>query len=538
MLFSPSSSSSSSDAHRIDLHTYFIFWDMDDTSVKSCDNQVKNPHLLLPIKLFQSAAPNQQLGIMTNRAPSDLETDYTVNEYLALLRSFGIFILDEHVIFGGGTNAEQRNKEYHQLELAVDFIGKQIDALKLTEIGTELEQAQAILKTNLFAKIKAAKYHGKNHQLVEFLNRHYNEITQSFTFGSVHCSKKELIYGIVDDLATIATETQILGDGFLGIQASPGGNPPSRDKPVGDYYKDDYLFEVAEKIGLSQYTTALLMSKHAVGDAAPAMMKIAALLYAWHAFPDKIDLRDFKIFEKILSVEEFECIAKMLEYISRFANTHPDAHYRDVSELVACFRHWADTAFLEWASGRIVEIKREKFDLQAHFIAQTLSKSDIEGKDTSLSEKKKNWASGFLRKAKTTKMMRSSPQLTLSGASSSDVSSLSLEFKKGKELDEEQQEILERQQRIIERRSQEAQEYLSSSSSVSVATPTSAWLRTTPTTSSLITPTFARSSVSGKRNTSLGSDYNPSGDDGLSRPEEKDDDSSPHQRNSSGSNTF
>ncbi|MGE4350354.1 MAG: hypothetical protein AB7D28_11415 [Candidatus Berkiella sp.] len=537
MLFLPSSSSSSSDAHRIDLHTYFIFWDMDDTSVKSCDNQVKNPHLLLPIKLFQSAAPNQQLGIMTNRAPSDLETDYTVNEYLALLRSFGIFILDEHVIFGGGTNAEQRNKEYHQLELAVDFIGKQIDALKLTEIGTELAQTHAILETSLFAKIEAAKYHGKNHQLVEFLNRHYNEITQSFTFGSVHCSKKELIYGIVDDLATIAAETRILGDGFLGIQASPGGNPPSADRPVGDYYKDDYLFEVAEKIGLSQYATELLIGDCAVDHGEPAMMKIAALLYAWHAFPDKIELRDFKIFEKILNVDELECIAKMLEYVSKFANIHQDAHYRDVSELAACFRHWADTAFLAWAPGRLVAIKREKFVLQGHFVPETFSKNDGEGEDTIVRAKKKNWASGFLSRTKTTKVMRSSPQLTLSATSSSDISS-SPEFEKCKKLGEEQQEILERQQRITERRSQESQEYLSSSSSVSVATPTSAWLRTTPTTSSLITPTFARSSVSGKRNTSLGSDYNPSGDDGLSRPEEKDDDSSPHQRNSSGSNTF
>lgn len=531
MLSSSPFSSSSSDAHHIDLHTYFIFWDMDDTSVKCYDNRIKNPHLLLPIKLFQSVAPNQQLGIMTNRAPSDLETDYTIKEYLVLLRSFGIFILDEHVVFGGGTNAKQQNKEYHQLVEAVNLIAQQIDSLKLTDIGAELVQAHATLKASLFDKIEAAKYHGKNHQLVEFLNRHYNEMTQVFTFGSVSCAKKALIYGIVDDLETIAAETQILGNGFLGIQASRGGNPPGVDRPVGDYYKDDYLFEVAEKIGLSQYAAALLMGECTVDDGEPAMMKIAALLYAWHAFPDKIELRHFKIFEKILSVDELECIAKMLEYISKFANRHKDAHYRDVRELAACFRDWADTAFLAWASKRLVEIKSEKLILRGYFVPETSFKNDDEKEDIIVSAKKKKWRSGFFQKAKNTIVMQSSPQLTLSATSSSDISS-SLEFEKCKKLDDEQKEILERQQRITERYSEESLKYFSSSSSALVTTSSSWLIARVP---ALSTPSFEHSSSKVKRTTS---DPDTLEENRLSDQEEKDDDSSPRLRNSNGSNTF
>lgn len=551
MLFSPSSSSSS-DSHGLDFPSYyFTFWDMDDTSVKSCDNLIKNPHLLLPIKLFQSVAPNQQLGIMTNRSPNDLETDYTVKEYLSLLSSFGIFILDKHVLFCGGINADQRNKEHHQFEQAVDIIAKQIESLKLTDIGAELAHAlqispeimgktHAILRSSLLGSIQAAKYHGKNHQLLDFLNQHYNEATDTYTFGRLVCPKKALIYGIVDDLESIAAQTQILGTAFFGIQASGSGLPPTGAKPVGDYYQDDYLFKVAKKIGLAQYAQGLLTRGDYTQGGEAAIMKVAALLYAWHAFPDTVSIEDFKIFGKILNVHELECIAKMLEYISKFANTHKDAHYRDVSELARWFRYCADVAFLEWGPVRLVEIKREKIVLQARLAVETPPRSDIgpDEADTS-AKKKKKWAPSFLSR---TKSMRSSPLLTTSRAASSPSSvSASHESKALMMLDKEYEEILERQRQLIEHGSHESAT-MSSSSHAPVARVGS-WLsvRTPTPSSSSITPTFDRSSVKSKRCTSLTGDDKTSCDDQLSEREEKDEDDHEHdglhQRNSS-SNSF
>lgn len=338
--------------------TFFTFWDMDDTSVNT-DDTIKNAHLLLPIKLFQTRATNQHFGILTNRAPSD-KNKYSVNQYLCDLNDFGIVIPRDHVIFGGGENAQQSNKDLDDLELALRTIQAQIQSLKLTDVGDELAKIFPQDESNPLGKLMSAKYHGKNYHITDFLNRHFYEQALEYRFQTGVCAKDALTFVMIDDLESISEKTQLLGKQFIGIKASRGGNTPKYFEDPEDFYQDDYLFCLAETIGLADYAKSLLRDRisHANDD---ALLQISGLLYAWHAFPKEIDLHSLSQFKQVLTSTECEQVAKMLGYIKKHANTHPHAHYRRVDELANLFQNWADDHFLNDALDKyqIIKFKME-----------------------------------------------------------------------------------------------------------------------------------------------------------------------------------
>ena len=346
--------------------TFLSLWDMDDTSVSTADKTIKNAHLLLPIKLFQTRAPNQHLGILTNRSPveeSDNQEIYPVRQYVQDLQSFGISIPEDHIIFGGpgGDEAKQLNADWQQLELALQTIEAQIQSLKLTEAGVELARKlpPATGKNNVtgpLAELIAAKYHGKNYLITDFLNKHFHAGASEYRFQTGTCSKDVLSVVMIDDLATVAEKTKQLGNRFIGIKASEGGRPPRGEENSHAFHQDDYLFELAEKIGLAAYARSVMEDpkKQASDD---KLLQISALLYAWHT-PLQVSIKHFMRFEKLLSAQECDQIANMLEYIQAHPNinsTH--AHYASVNELAIMFRNWADNKFLNDVVGKLQFIR-------------------------------------------------------------------------------------------------------------------------------------------------------------------------------------
>jgi len=346
--------------------TFFTLWDMDDTSVSTADKTIKNAHLLLPIKLFQTRAPNQHFGILTNRAPIDeIDNDavYAVSQYVKDLNSFGISIPEDHLIFGGAgsDNAKKLNQDWLSLEQALQVIEAQIQSLKLTDAGAEL--ARLLPKDNrakepngALARLIEAKYHGKNYLITDFLNKHYFAAAQEYRFQTGICKIVELTVVMVDDLATIAEKTKALGKGFIGIKASDGGKPPKGQSEVKAFHQDDYLFELAQTIGLSAYANSVIEDpkKHANDD---ALLQFSALLYAWHVLPHKIQLSHFMRLEKCLVATECDQIATMLAYIQAHPNTHMHAHYRTVDELAQLLQSWADNGFLNDVADKLQFIR-------------------------------------------------------------------------------------------------------------------------------------------------------------------------------------
>lgn len=360
------SRSTSDDAQQSESPVFFTFWDMDDTSVKIFDNQIKNPHLLLPILLFQMHANNQHVGILTNRSPSDIETGYPVAQYLKDLKTFGISIPEAHVIHGGGENGAAKMDSLHKLDEAIKELTEQVKALKLTEAGSDLAD-----KLSMADELINARYKGKNYWITEFLRSRFDEATERYRFESGYCSKDQLHIGIVDDLRQIAEQTAILGKQFFGVKASQGGNPPKLGQEE-DYYSDGYLFEFAERIGFTAFATHYFKGTRAFRRTHP-LQKISAMLFAWHLFPDEVKLMHFMEFEKQLDDTECEQIARMLEYISLHANTHTDAHYRPVDELAGLFRIWADIKFLH---GAIDEVEKLKIQISRQTLLASSAASD------------------------------------------------------------------------------------------------------------------------------------------------------------------
>jgi hypothetical protein len=346
--------------------TFLTLWDMDDTSVATNNKTIKNAHLLLPIKLFQTRAPNQHFGILTNRSPaeeSDNQIIYPVRQYVQDLQDFGISIPEDHIIFGGpgGEPALRLNTDWQQLELAMQILEAQIQSLKLTEAGVEIAKKlpQVTGKNNAtgpLAELIAAKYHGKNYLITDFLNKHFHAGANEYRFQTGTCLKDALNVLMVDDLASIAEKTKQLGNGFIGIKASEGGKPPKGDENSHAFHQDDYLFELAERIGLAAYARSVLEDpkKHANDD---TLLQISALLYAWHSSL-QLPIKHFMRFEKLLTEIECDQIANMLEYIQAHPNTHSvHAHYCPVNDLAVMFRNWSNSAFLNTVAVQLQVIK-------------------------------------------------------------------------------------------------------------------------------------------------------------------------------------
>lgn len=262
---SATSLSSSTNTSAQETRYVVSFCDMDDTAVYNSTRTIKNPHLLLPLKLYLCKAPNLLLRMLTNRNSNEEEGNaeiYKMNQYLADLNSFGIELSPEDVIFAGNREATGRmTEEWHELDTAVEIVLKHLQSMRLTETGQELikmlppaprdpmEKSEGPL-----ARLVAAKFHGKNYHINRFLNEHHKD--GHYQFGKFSCSEEALKVIMVDDLDTIAETTKALGPTrFIGVMAPRGGKFPDR---VPDYYKVDYLLNWAEIIGLNHYAQSLI----------------------------------------------------------------------------------------------------------------------------------------------------------------------------------------------------------------------------------------------------------------------------------------
>lgn len=339
-----------------DINQFFTFWDMDDTSIFWEKDEthagiervrIKNPHLLLPVLLFQTFAPNQHVGIMTNRPPSDNIVEYTVKMFIDDLHHFGIHIPEDQIIFCGGENASQMNDELKILRNALDSLPKQLQSLKLIESGEDFSQ-QASSVHQMLCGLDRKKYDGKNYFIIKFLNEHFQEDTQCFNFKKGICARSRLILGIVDDYENIAKAAKQLGAGFFSILASRGGNAPkdrSTQEDIHEYYRVDYFDKLAEIIGLNSYCENLLTSPEKHLHDHP-MLQLAALLFLWQRLNTRNIKKRIIEIEKQLSDMQCEQIAKMLENIMALKISHPEAQYKPVEKLAEIFSPRADRHFL------------------------------------------------------------------------------------------------------------------------------------------------------------------------------------------------
>ncbi len=317
---------------------FFTFYDMDDTLVNLRQNVIKNAHLLLPILLFQTHSKNQAIGILTNRNRADEHTqDYKVADFIQNVGNFGIDIPQSHVRFGGGENAKKIATAHFNLEQAVATLTQQLSTLCLHQ---QVDDRIKSITNNMDFLIET-KYMGKNFIITEFLNEHLQG--KSYIFDNVSFPCDQLVIGIVDDLEGIPEATEALGDNFFGIKASRGGKRPedlsqqSRSSEDDLYYSDQYLIKLADNIGMTRYLRSL--RKNSVEHQNdPAMLKAAAFLYGLHATPKKINLNNILALLPELGQTGIIQLSLMVECIINKANTHGDACYRSMDELLNILR--------------------------------------------------------------------------------------------------------------------------------------------------------------------------------------------------------
>jgi len=249
-MLSSCSSSSSSSSSKVEQQ-FFTFFDFDDTSVvlpheTDLDQRkrIKNPQLLLPILLFQTFAADQHIGILTNRTADESEIlhtkdkDYAVADFIADIAKMGIMIPEPHIIFGGG---EKRWKMNQEMDRYVDSLDDLADTLQNLSLDSKFIE----------------KFGGKNYFITSFLDKHLDTSDSEQTvyqFGSSNCIPENLVVGIVDDLETIVKDSEAAG--YFGIQALGHGKLPGSDaskKEIQNFYSDEYLIELAEKVGLNAY---------------------------------------------------------------------------------------------------------------------------------------------------------------------------------------------------------------------------------------------------------------------------------------------
>lgn len=338
MLGSSSSSSSPS------LEQFFTFGDFDDTYAllphdtdPDKRKRIKNPQLLLPILLFLTLADNQHLGILTNRTPDEREivhtrkTDYAVADFVADVAKMGIQIPQAHIIFGGGCSREKMEKDWIKYEEELHRLTQELKGLSLE--AEKMDTAETLARHEFQRRIR---FGGKNYFITSFLEQHLDTSSEQnvYRFESGACAKENLVVGIVDDLKTIVKDSIVAG--YFGIQASRGGILPGDDAEedeIYNFYSDEYLIKLAGKIGLNAYVESLVQTpEQHVGDA--PMMKIAALLYEWHAFPDNVELKTMLPDTKMLSGKECKQLVCMMQYIDEYANMHKAAHYNPMQAIL------------------------------------------------------------------------------------------------------------------------------------------------------------------------------------------------------------
>lgn len=339
---------------------YFSFWDIDSTLLKSAEH-IKNPHLTLPILLFQSRAKGHHVGILTNRGPND-DAAFTIKQLLEELRQFGVEIPSSHIIIAGGVNATPSVEDWYALNEAIkntgpmEAITKNLAALELTEKGQELASRTQEKKT--WQELLNVRFDGKNYFFVNFFNARYKDA--SYHFESGVCPKDELQLGMIDDLENISQAANTLGKPCFGIKASRGGNPPeflSQRDPDDDYYEDMYLFALSMRTGLDAYAKDLLQNPGSHLEEDP-IVRLSALLYAWHRFYTTCHTSHFQSAIKRLNELQCEQFLEMLKYIEKYANEHKDAHYRPVEKLILIFQARKDFLFLETAYDKYQSLQK------------------------------------------------------------------------------------------------------------------------------------------------------------------------------------
>lgn len=397
--------------------TFLSLWDMDDTSVVSADKTLKNAHLMLPIKLFQTRAHNQHLGILTNRSPMDEEEGHllSVSDYCKMLQRFGISIPSDHIIFGGsGTEySTQFNADYAKLIqaktviegqlAAMAEIEAQLQSLKLTDGGTEVAALWRKVPlptppanngiTAAIEQLIKVKYHGKNFIINTFLTKRCNNEGTEYRFQSGTCLVEQMTVLMIDDKPEIVTPTSQLGSRFVGIKASEGGKAPKGKEDSKEFNEDDYLIEIAQRIGLDAYAKSLLENpkKHAKDD---ELLQLSALLYAWHVFPTQVNIEHFKRFEKCLPANERQQIAHMLAYIQAHPNAHFHSHYRSVDCLVSQFQSAEDEKNMDFLNTVVSQLRA----IRSQVTALSRPASSVSESDLLASDPPKRGIGSFLKK--------------------------------------------------------------------------------------------------------------------------------------------
>lgn len=268
---------------------YLVFWDMDDTLIDTKHQIIKNPHLLLPILLYQTVTQNQEWLILTNRssdenAMSNEEHFYATTTLKKDLSKFGIS-WHHPVMFGMGQGSYNGQQEREELEGAIEVLRRNFAALSMSKGQSNLLSLFAQGLTDPFEAIQESfydsRYKGKNYAIQAFLKEHATHDEASVKLAKTTSLKKDLYIGMIDDNEAIGGEEILspLGDNFFGIKAARGGNPPKTESDdEDDYYSDAYLIHVGKLIGLHQFAKAVFTTK----ERHHPMQMMATVLYAWH----------------------------------------------------------------------------------------------------------------------------------------------------------------------------------------------------------------------------------------------------------------
>lgn len=323
------SSSTSNELH------YYTFWDMDDTLLTMQKFTFKNPHLLLPILLYQTHSPNQELGVMTLRPPQDDTVEYSVKDFVTDVAHFGIEFPQNHIVFCGGGELDVRDQRSRlDSDAAFAYLISKFRELSLTkgeQAQVRIAQLEAMKK-----ELHEAKHLGKNNFICFFLESKLNKETQIYQFSKSQCHASLQRFVLVDDADRNASAISALGENFRGILASkPGKILAGDDESL--WYSINYLTILAEHIGFAHYALDVLQNPKGHRDD-NTMQQFAALLYCWQAFPDKCLVENFYDIEKRLNSKEYIQVFSMLDYIKENTSAHPLTQFRAVDGLLEFFK--------------------------------------------------------------------------------------------------------------------------------------------------------------------------------------------------------
>ncbi len=385
---------------------FCILWDMDDTLVAMANLKIKNPQMLLPFLLFQTYAPNQHVGILTSRPPTDDLVDYTVKSFRKDLADFGIDIPEEQTVFCGGENEVPNKKLVDMLQKALEMLPAEFESLSVTEKGASVSRNAEMVQQSLSSLLEL-KAPGKNHFIIKFLNEHLKKELNAYIFAKGSCAKENLIVGLVDDNKLNANATIELGRAFFGVNLYGGKLPiNSSAEVIREYYSVDYFHTLADKIGFTTYCESLL-ADHANHRQDHPMLQMSALLYLWQTSDNKdIVIKRMKKIEKQMSDLQCEQIAKMLDYIIEL-KISKQAHYHSVEELVSIFKPKADRHFLNTVTEQFSIIENKIAALSPARVTEEAGAAPLER-----SKSKLGLGSFFKRTSSTGKSQAASTSMT------------------------------------------------------------------------------------------------------------------------------